>query len=277
MSLLILIPARYGSTRFPGKPLALINGKSMLSRVIDVALAAMRGYDDIDLIVASDNEEIMQHAAEHGASAILTPENCKTGTDRAISAVRQLPEYPDQVISLQGDVPLIPVDVVRKMIDTMKKNPHLDVVTPVQNLSWKDLDRLREAKKETPFSGTTVIMDDEERAVWFSKNIIPAIRKEEEVRDEMPTSPVWRHIGLYGYRVDILERFTVLGESLYEKLEGLEQLRLLENNISIQCIPVEIPQGALLSGIDTPQDLARAEAILQQQEAQERPAQSKLA
>ncbi len=271
MNLLILIPARYGSTRFPGKPLAKIHGKSMLSRVIEAAQLAMKGYEDIDLIVASDNEEIIKHAAEHGAAAILTPESCKTGTDRAIAAVRQLPEYPDQVISLQGDVPLIPVDVIRKMIDTMKQNPHLDVVTPVHNLSWDDLDRLREAKKETPFSGTTVIMDEDERAVWFSKAILPTIRKEKELRQEMNMSPVWRHIGLYGYRVDILEKFTLLGESFYEKLEGLEQLRLLENKIGITCVPVDIPQGALLSGIDTLEDLARAEALLQRQEQEKQP------
>lgn len=264
MKLLILIPARYGSTRFPGKPLAEINGKTMLSRVISQALKAMEGYKDIeiDLIVASDDRRIMEHAAAHGASAILTPESCKTGTDRAIAAVRQLPEYPDHVISLQGDVPLIPVDVIRKMIDTIAKNPHLDVVTPVHNLSWDDLDRFREAKKETPFSGTSVIMDDDNCAVWFSKNIIPAIRKEENVRTEMKMSPVWRHIGLYGYRVDILEKFTLLEESHFEKLEGLEQLRLLENHIGIKCIPVDVPQGGLLSGVDTPEDLKRAEEIL---------------
>ncbi len=264
MKLLILIPARYGSTRFPGKPLAEINGKSMLSRVISQALKAMEGYnpDDIDLIVASDDRRIMEHAAANGASAILTPESCKTGTDRAIAAVRQLPEYPEHVISLQGDVPLIPVDVIKKMIDTIASNPHLDVVTPVHHLSWDDLDRFRAAKKETPFSGTSVIMDDENRAVWFSKNIIPAIRNEDKCRENMDLSPVYRHIGLYGYRVDILEKFTVLEESHFERLEGLEQLRLLENNISIKCIPVDIPKGGLLSGVDTPEDLKRAEELL---------------
>lgn len=264
MKLLILIPARYGSTRFPGKPLAKIDGKSMLSRVISKALEAMEGYnsEEIDLIVATDDTRIMEHAAEHGASAILTPESCKTGTDRAISAVRQLPEYPDHVINLQGDVPFIPVNVIQRMIETIHKNPHLDVITPVHNLRWEELDRFRKAKQETPFSGTTVILNEEKRATWFSKNIIPAIRKEENLRSDNSYSPIWRHIGLYGYRVDVLEKFTLLEESYYEKLEGLEQLRFLENGIGIQCVPVEIPQGALLSGIDTPEDLQRAEGLL---------------
>ncbi len=262
--LLILIPARYGSTRFPGKPLAKINGQSMLSRVIEKAREAMLSFphDEIDLLVATDHHDIIDHAKQHNAAVILTPESCKTGTDRALAAVRQLTEAPDHVISLQGDVPLIPVNVIVKMIETIRSNPHLDVVTPIQNLSWNDLDRFRNAKKDTPFSGTTVIPNAEYRAVWFSKNILPAIRDEAKLRKLSTHSPVWRHIGLYGYRMDILERFTFLKESHYEKLEGLEQLRLLENNITIQCVPVNIPPGALLSGVDTPEDLERAEQIL---------------
>ncbi|MCB9964115.1 MAG: 3-deoxy-manno-octulosonate cytidylyltransferase [Rhodospirillales bacterium] len=271
MKILIVIPARYGSTRFPGKPLVLLGGRSMLSHVVEKAREAIAFVRegsmesvDIDLLIATDDERIMAHAADLNTSAILTPASCKTGTDRVLAAIRQLPESPDYVLCLQGDVPLIPSEVVRDMIRTMLEFPHLDVVTPVHNLSWEDLDRLRAAKEQTPFSGTTVIMDDAQRAVWFSKNIIPAIRKEDSFRASLPMSPVWRHIGVYGYRVDILERFSYLEEGFYEQLEGLEQLRLLENHISIQCVPVTIPAGALLSGIDSPEDLARAEAVLQQ-------------
>ena len=262
MKLLIVIPARYGSTRFPGKPLARLGEKTMLGHVIARALAAINGDPDIDLMVASDDERIMEHAAECGAAAILTPESCKTGTDRVLSAVRQLPEYPDYVMGLQGDVPLIPSSVLEKMLSTIKRNAYLDVITPVHQLGWDDLDRMRAAKRETPHSGTTVVMNEDKQAIWFSKNIIPAIRKEAALRKEMPLSPVWRHIGIYGYRVDILERFATLPEGYYEKLEGLEQLRMLENKLTIQCVPVDRPDGSLLSGIDTPEDLARAEAIL---------------
>jgi 3-deoxy-manno-octulosonate cytidylyltransferase (CMP-KDO synthetase) len=265
MNLLIVIPARYGSTRFPGKPLVRLGRTTMLSHVINKAKEAIKTYNNIDLIVATDDERIMLHAQENDVAAIMTPESCKTGTDRVLAAIRQLPEYPDYVMCLQGDVPLIPVHVIERMVSTIQKNPHLDVVTPVHNLSWEDLDRLREAKKQSPFSGTTVIMNDEKRALWFSKTILPAIRKEAFMREKGEACPVWRHIGLYGYRVDIIEKFSYLEEGYYEQLEGLEQLRMLENNISIQCVPVDIPSGALLSGVDSPEDLERAEQILARQ------------
>ena len=131
--------------------------------------------------------------------------------------------------------------------------------TPVHALRWSDLDRLREAKKTTPFSGTTAILDKDDRALWFSKNIIPAIRKEDRSKEP---SPVFQHMGLYGFRVDILERFCALPLGHYEQLEGLEQLRMIENGIQIQSVRIDVEPGRMQSGIDTPEDLARAETIL---------------
>jgi CMP-2-keto-3-deoxyoctulosonic acid synthetase len=106
-------------------------------------------------------------------------------------------------------------------------------------------------------------MDKNNKALWFSKNIIPAIRNEEELRKDDPKqSPVHQHMGLYGYRMDILERFCALPQGQYERLEGLEQLRLLENAITVQCLPIILKSGIMQSGIDTVDDLARAEAML---------------
>jgi 3-deoxy-manno-octulosonate cytidylyltransferase (CMP-KDO synthetase) len=211
--------------------------------------------------VASEDKRILDHAKEHGAEALLTSEHCKTGTDRALETARQIDPQPEFVFSLQGDNPLIPVNVIANMLAHARKEPETEVITPVHRLSWEDLDRLRRDKELTPHSGTTVTLNPYSQALWFSKAILPVIRKEDELRWTEPLSPVWRHIGFYGYRMDILERFTKLEEGYYEKLEGLEQLRLLENGISIQCIPVDIPEGAMLSGIDSPEDLARAEEL----------------
>jgi 3-deoxy-manno-octulosonate cytidylyltransferase (CMP-KDO synthetase) len=266
MKTLIIIPARYGSTRFPGKPLALLGGKSMLSHVVINARKAAQNRTHIDLLVATDDTRIRDHCTELDVPSVMTPETCRTGTDRALAALEQIDKSPDFVINLQGDVPMLPASVISHMLDVIEKKPEeLEVFTPVHQLGWDALDQMRIAKKETPFSGTTVTLTPDFKALWFSKNIIPAIRKEDSLRQTDELSPVWRHIGLYGYRTDILKKFAALPESTYEKLEGLEQLRLLENGISIKAVPVDIPRETLLSGIDSPEDLARAEEILKKQ------------
>ncbi len=258
----IIIPARYGSTRFPGKPLAKIAGKTMLQRVVEVARTAGKMDERISYLVATDDERIAMHCNDIKAPFIMTPESCKTGSDRVLAALRQLSDWPDFVINLQGDAPFTEADVIMAMVYAFRDNPRLEVVTPVHRLSWEDLDALREAKKATPFSGTTAILDERKQALWFSKNIIPAIRKEEDLRQREEFSPVWQHMGLYGFRVDVLEKFCSLEPGHYEELEGLEQLRMLENGIKVQAVPVEVESGITHSGIDSPEDLKRAEKIL---------------
>ncbi len=258
MKIAICIPARYASTRFPGKPLAIIAGQSMLSRVVDVAKEAA-GDDNITIFVATEDQRIADHAAEIGVTCLMTSDQCPTGSDRALDAIAQLDDKPDFVINLQGDAPFTRPEILSSLIEAAKADASIEVVTPVHRLSWEDLDRLRENKKTTPFSGTTAIIGTSGNAMWFSKNIIPAIRKEE--RSEAK-SPINQHLGIYGFRVDVLENFCSLPQGHYEQLEGLEQLRLLENNISIRCVAVEIPKGTIQSGIDSPEDLERAEALL---------------
>ncbi len=262
MNIAIAIPARYGSTRFPGKPLAKIGGKSMVSRVVDVAREAAGDNPDISIFVTTEDERIAAHAAEIGVVCILTPDDCATGSDRVLAALRQLDDWPDFVLNLQGDAPFTPPSVVKAIIEAFKKNPKAEVITPVHRLRWDDLDRLREAKKTTPFSGTTAIVDSDGRALWFSKNILPAMRKEDDLRAEGNVSPVYQHIGLYGFRTDILERFCALPQGVYEKLEGLEQLRMIENGIEVCTVKVEFDTGRIQSGIDTPEDLERANKSL---------------
>jgi len=256
MKIAIAIPARFGSTRFPGKPLSEIGGRSMLSRVVDLA----RSIENVDVFVATEDQRIADHTAEIGVECVMTSDDCRTGSDRVLEALQQRGTMPDYVLNLQGDAPFTPPNVVRAVIAAFKDNA--EIVTPVHQLSWEDLDRLREAKKTNPFSGTTAILDEKNNAVWFSKNILPAMRKEDELRQDSAISPVYQHIGLYGFRTDALERFCALPEGHYEALEGLEQLRMLENGMKVTAVPVEIDSGAIQSGIDTPEDLARAEALL---------------
>lgn len=258
MRVAIVIPARYASTRFPGKPLALIGGRSMLSRVYDLASRAVEGME-ADIVIATEDRRIADHAASFGATCLMTPEDCPTGSDRALAAVRQMENRPDFVVNVQGDAPFTPSGMVRSVIDTWRGNPLFEVVTPVVRLRWAELDRLRDNKKTTPFSGTTCISDASGRALWFSKTIIPAIRKEDR---SCEFSPVRQHIGLYGFRTDILERFVSLPEGVYEKCEGLEQLRLLEHHIAVQTVSVEVEPGRAQAGIDSPEDVKRAEELL---------------
>ncbi len=257
----IIIPARYGSTRFPGKPLVEIGGQSMLSRVANVAKQASEKLRHVTLAVATEDKRIEEHCTEIGIPCVMTSDDCKTGSDRVLQAAQILGGDFDFVVGLQGDAPFTPVEAPLKMIEAFQGNPDIEVVTPIVQLRWSELDDLRDSKKTTPFSGTTCVIDPKGKALWFSKNILPAIRKEADLRDN-GFSPVFQHIGLYGYRFDILKKFVSLPEGHYEKLEGLEQLRLLENGISVQTVTLKVDAGMAQAGIDSPEDVARAEKLL---------------
>lgn len=260
MTDLIVIPARYGSKRFPGKPLMEIAGRSLVSRVIDVARQAAARLHDVDVVVATDDERIVDHVEALGAEAVMTASDISSGTGRALAAARSRASAPGHVVNLQGDAPFVPVEVVCQMMEAARAGGDV-VVTPVVPLSWEDLDVLREHKKAAPFSGTTCIRGPGDRALWFSKSILPAIRDEAKYRASMAVSPVLRHIGLYAYSLNALERFEAAPESLYETLEGLEQLRFFALEIPVQTVEIAPPLISM-SGIDTPEDAALAEQMI---------------
>lgn len=265
MKTLIVIPARYASTRLMGKPLVMIRGQTMLQRVVRLSLAAASGLKNVSVMVATDDDRIVAHCCDIGVESVMTSPESPSGTDRVAQAVRQLTDQPDFILNMQGDAPLTPPDFLRAMIDAFIASP-CDVITPVVQLTWEELDQLRHDKITTPFSGTTVTFDEKtHHAYWFSKSIIPAIRKEEDLRKKCDKSPVFRHIGLYGYSHKMLEKYLSLPESRFEKLEGLEQLRLLENQFAIRCVPVDFKGRANMSGVDSPSDVLRADALIAKQ------------
>lgn len=260
----IVIPARYASTRLPGKPLAMIRGQTMLQRVVRLSHAAAEGLNNVSVIVATDDEQIVRHCNEIGVASVMTSPEAPSGTDRVAEAIRSMASQPDFILNMQGDAPLTPPIFLRALIDAYAAAP-CDAVTPVTQLTWKQLDNLRQNKLTTPFSGTTAVFNEKTgNAFWFSKNIIPALRKEEELRQKSDKSPVFRHIGLYGYSREMLEKYISLPESKFEIMEGLEQLRVLENGYTLRCIPVDYQGRANMSGIDSPEDIARAEALIDQ-------------
>lgn len=259
---LVVIPARYGSSRFPGKPLAKIRGKEMLLRVYEIAKKGTEGTD-ARIVTATEDERIYEFCTAHGIECVMTSDACKTGSDRVCETVKKLGVEPEFIINLQGDNPVCPPWFIKELIKAFEEDKSVDLVTPCVELSWEALDKLREAKKTTPFSGTTCVADKNGYALWFSKNIIPALRKEADLREKSDKSPVLRHIGLYGYRTDSLFKFKELEESVYEKLEGLEQLRFLENGMRIKIAKVDYGAFEGMSGVDSPEDLARAEALFE--------------
>lgn len=256
---LIVIPARAGSSRLPRKPLRLIAGRTLLHRTIAMARAATHGLEGAQLLVATDDSEIAAHAEGVGCRAVMTDSAIATGSGRALAAARQLAIPPRFIVNLQGDSPFQPEGALRAVIAALEAGAQ--VATPVIALDWAALDALRDHKTRSPFSGTTCARAPDGRALWFSKTIIPAIRDEEKLREHQSLSPVWRHVGLYGYTLDALTRFEATPPTALENLEGLEQLRLIELGIPVTTVAVPPPRFDS-SGIDTEADIARVEALI---------------
>ena len=257
---LIVIPSRYGSTRFPGKPLAEIAGQTMLQRVAAQARAAAAVIPDCAFVVATDDGRIADHCTAIDAPFVMTDPARKSGSDRAKEAADKFAPECDFVINLQGDAPFTPVQYLTETANALAAGRG-DVATPCIHLDWAALDALREAKRRSPTSGTTCIIAADGNAIWFSKTIIPAMRDEAAMRKTTSHSPVYRHVGLYGFTRAALQRFTETPPSFYEVIEGLEQLRMLENGMSVHCVIVK-PQRISTGGIDTPGDLERLNALI---------------
>ncbi|MCQ2966159.1 MAG: 3-deoxy-manno-octulosonate cytidylyltransferase [Alphaproteobacteria bacterium] len=261
--ILIVIPARYQSTRLPGKPLVKIAGVEMIKRVAQIADFVSKNNENCSYVVATDDNRIVDFCSKENIPVTMTSDTCRSGTERCWDAVQKNNVSPDFIINLQGDNPLCPPHIIQEIIDQWKKYP-ADVFTPCIHLSWDEYDSLIESKKTTPYSGTTVLVDKTGYAMAFSKNVIPAVRKPEKARQEMEKSPVRRHVGLYAYTYDALKDYFVLDHADYEQdmIEGLEQMRFLFNGKKIKMVEVDYRGRKTTSGVDSPEDIVRVEKII---------------
>lgn len=244
-----IIPARYASTRFPGKPLAMLAGKPVIQRVWE----QVSGVVDA-AVVATDDERIAQAVESFGGRAIMTSPDHKSGTDRCWEAYQKQGEEYDVVINVQGDEPFIAHSQLRAIMACFE-DENTDIATLVKPFAEED----GLAALENPNS-PKVVLDNNSCAVYFSRSVIPYLRGVE--REEwLKHHTFYKHIGMYAFRRDVLGEVTSLPQSILEKAESLEQLRWLENGYKIG---VGISDVETV-GIDTPEDLERAEEFLKSQ------------
>lgn len=245
MSTLAVIPARYASTRFPGKPLVDIGGKSMLQRVYEQVLKS----EQVErCIIATDDDRIFKHARSIGAEVMMTSPNHKTGTDRVWEVVRLNPSF-EVVVNVQGDEPFINPKQIDQVILNLKNDASAQIST---------LAKLIESEGDL-FNSTVVKLtfDKYGRALYFSRSTIPHLRNV-ETSEWLKEGVFYKHIGLYGFKTKVLEQISQLEQSQLEKLESLEQLRWLEEGYFIK---VRVTEYEAI-GIDTPEDLEKAKAYL---------------
>lgn len=235
-----VIPARWGSTRFPGKALAKLGGRTMIAHVVARAAAAA----SVDaIVVATDDERIAEAAARAGAEAVMTGEH-PSGTDRVAEAVLGRPGW-ELALNLQGDEPLLPPENIDALVNGMLQQADAPMGTLCRAL---DESRVRDP------NAVKVVRDLSGRALYFSRSVVPFPRRQELA------STLWRlHLGIYAFRRQALERFVGLPPSPLEKAEALEQLRALENGIEI--LVLDAPRESW--GVDTPKDLELASRELE--------------
>jgi 3-deoxy-manno-octulosonate cytidylyltransferase (CMP-KDO synthetase) len=237
MLVLGIIPARYASTRFPGKPLVDIGGKSMIQRVYE---QAKKCRDLNEVVVATDDDRIFDHVTAFGGIAIMTASDHQSGTDRCAEVALKYPDH-QVIINIQGDEPYIDPEQISKVIACFN-SPDTELATLVKKI----VSELELFNTNSP----KVILNKNAEAIYFSRSPLPHIRGQEQA-NWLNHFTYFKHIGIYGYRADILQQITKLSVSSLEKAESLEQLRWIENGYRIKVAETELETYA----IDTPGDL----------------------
>lgn len=240
MKILGIIPARFGSTRFPGKPLVDIDGKTMIQRVYEQAKSCLALTD---VIVATDDERIFNEIIRFGGKVVMTSTLHQSGTDRCAEVVNKLTEKYDVIINIQGDEPFINPKQITQLC-----NCFLDEKTQIATLTksiTNQADLFNENKVKVTFNTNYF-------AIYFSRNAIPFFRGETH-ENWLKKHNYFKHIGIYGYKIEILKEITLLKPSKLELAEGLEQLRWIENGYNIKIAETELEAIS----IDTPEDVAK--------------------
>jgi len=259
MDSVILIPARYQSSRFPGKPLVDLRGasgsaKPLIQRSVE---AARRVAGVSGVFVTTDDERIADACAGFGVGVIMTSPDCRNGTERCAEALAQL-HNPELVINFQGDALLTPPGFVEALIARMANDRDALVATPAMRLRSEEVRVLQAEEAAGRVGGTTVVTDAQGYALYFSKRLIPHL-PERALDAEM--SPVRLHVGVYAYRPEALEHYAATPVSELELLEGLEQLRFLAAGVRVGVVDVATPPFALRE-LNNPEDVAPIEQAL---------------
>jgi 3-deoxy-manno-octulosonate cytidylyltransferase (CMP-KDO synthetase) len=260
MSVLIVIPARYASTRYPGKPLVALTGvsgqsKTLIRRSWEAAMA-VQGADRV--VVATDDPRIQAEAEGFGAEVVMTSEACQNGTERCAEALANLGGGYDIVVNLQGDAPLTPAWFIEDLVAGLRANPWAELATPVLRCEGAMLEALKEDRRNDRVGGTTAVFGAENRGLYFSKEVIPFTAARYAPED--PT-PVFHHVGVYAYRPETLAEYPTWPVGPLETLEGLEQLRFLENGRAVLCAEVAA-RGRQFWELNNPSDVPRIEAMM---------------
>ncbi|SFS19621.1 3-deoxy-manno-octulosonate cytidylyltransferase [Yoonia litorea] len=261
MSVLIAIPARYASTRYPGKPLVGLRGaggksKSLIQRSWEAAIS-VNGVDQV--VVATDDERIANAARAFGAEVAMTSTDCANGTERCAETLSNLGRDFDVIVNLQGDAPLTPAWFVEDLIAGLRENPDADVATPVLRTDGRALNGFLADRRAGRVGGTTAVFGTDNNALYFSKEVIPYTGQTFADTDE---TPVFHHVGVYAYRPDALRAYATWPAGPLENLEGLEQLRFLERGVPMLCVEVEA-RGRQFWELNNPEDVPRIEAMMQ--------------
>ncbi len=245
MKFIAIIPARYASTRFPGKPLAMLGGKPVIQRVYEQAISVLG-----EAYVATDDERIFQTVTDFGGKAVMTRTDHKSGTDRIEEAVEKLATDADVIINIQGDEPFVQASQLQALMQLFD-DPETQIGTlgkPFENMEAVD-------NPNSP----KIVCDRRGFALYFSRSVIPHVRGKERA-EWIEHFPYLKHLGLYAYRREVLREVTQLPQTPLELAESLEQLRWLENGYRIRVGLTDVETV----GIDTPADLERAEEFLRQ-------------
>ncbi|MEM6886654.1 MAG: manno-octulosonate cytidylyltransferase [Pseudomonadota bacterium] len=262
MTTLIAIPARYASSRYPGKPLAQLRGATGQSlSLIERSWRAARQVQGVDrVVVTTDDDRIRQAAESFGAEVVMTSSDCQNGTERCAEAHLNLGGGFDVIVNLQGDAPLTPPWFIEEIIAALQAAPEAEIATPVLRCDGKTLHGFLADRAAGRVGGTTAVFDQANRGLYFSKEVIPFTGKNYA---EAEATPVFHHVGVYAYRPDALAAYPGWTPGPLEALEGLEQLRFMENGRSVLCVEVAA-RGRHFWELNNPEDVPKLEAMMQE-------------
>ena len=256
----IIIPARFASSRFPGKPLARLMGVGGVERsLIEWSWRAARKVPGVgNVIVATDDQRIVDEVERFGGSALMTPSSCANGTERCAAALDALGGADGIIVNFQGDAPLTPPEIVASVIERMRRERDLAVATPVIPCRGETFRHLMADHKAGRVGGTTVVFDRHHRALYFSKNVIPHIQSTDAAAADL----IHLHLGIYAYRRQALAAYMASDPSALEIAEGLEQLRFLDLGVGVGTVLCEPPGGSTIE-LNNPTDAPLIEDELQ--------------